>query len=325
MKTLILAVAFAAGLAAAPVVGAHANQVGKRIAYLGTAANQPFVAGMSEAVVAKAESLGMKVTGFFSPFNPALQAQQVDDVIARKFDIIIMMAVSEHAIIPSLERAKKAGIPVILVTGTIQDHTDLYLTFVGENPVELGKLAAEATVQGLKKSGRNSGKIALITGSMQEGVAPLRVEGFKEVLKRYPSYKIVALEDAQWDTALSEKAAGEIFARFAPQGGIDALYGMSDNQATAAIQAANSAGIKVGLKPNDLLVVSGNCMKLGVGDIEKGIMYATIDQTPVPTAVTAVQVAADYFNGKMPPKHIYLPIQIVTKANIAKFAGPCSY
>ena len=325
MRKLILAVAFAAGLAAVPGVGAQADQAGKRIAYLGTAANQPFVAGMSQAVVAKADSLGMKVTGFFSPFNPALQAQQVDDIIARKFDIMIMMAVSEHAIIPSLERAKKAGIPVILVTGTIQGHEDLYLTYVGENPVELGRLAAEATVEGLKKSGRTSGKIALITGSMQEGVAPLRVEGFKEVLNKYPSYKIVASEDAQWDTAMSEKAAGQIFARFAPQGGVDAVYGMSDNQATAAIQAANSAGIKVGSEPNDLVVVSGNCMKPGVGAIENGAMYATINQTPVPTAETAVQVAADYFNGKMPPKHIFLPIQIVTKANIATFAGPCSY
>ena len=267
----------------------------------------------------------MEVTSFFSPFDPALQAQQVDDAIARKFDIILLVAVSEHAIIPSLERAKKAGIPVILVTGPIQGHDDLYLTFVGFNPVELGKMAGEAIVRGLKASGRDGGNVALLTGSLEDGVAPLRLKGFKEAISANPKIKIVAIEDAKWDTALSEKAAGQIFARFSGQDAIDAIYGMSDNQAVAAVAAADLAGVKVGDGPHEVLVVGGSCQKGGIEAIKAGTIYATFDQVPGAEGEAAVQVAADYFNGKTPPRAIYIPIEAVTKANLDKWAGPCSY
>jgi hypothetical protein len=57
---------------------------------------------------------------------------------------------------------------------------------------------------------------------------------------------IVAVEDARWDTATSERVAGQLYARFATSGGLDAVYGMADNQASAAIRAAEAAGIAVG-------------------------------------------------------------------------------
>jgi ABC-type sugar transport system substrate-binding protein len=325
MRSLFFAFAVITCVTAAPIVSAHADQHGKKIAYFGTAAGHPFIAGQYKAVVAKAKSLGMEVTGFFSPFDAALQAQQVDDAIARKFDAILMVAVSEHAIVPSLERAKTAGIPVILVTGTMQGHDDLYLTFVGDNPVELGKMAGEAVVRGLKASGRDGGNVALITGSLEDGVAPLRIQGFKEAIAANTKIKIVAIEDAKWDTALSEKAAGQIFARFSGQGGIDAIYGMADNQAVAAVAAAESAGIKVGDGPHEVLVVGGSCQKQGIEDIKAGTIYATFNQVPGTEGETAVQVAADYFNGKMPPRAIYIPVEAVTKANLDKWAAPCSY
>ena len=280
---------------------------------------------MNKAIIAKATPLGMQVTSFFSPFDPALQAQQVDDAIARKFDIILMVAVSEHAIVPSLERAKKAGIPVILITGTMQGHDDLYMTFVGENPVEQGRMAGEATVRGLKASGRDGGNVALITGSLEDGVAPMRVQGFKDAVAVNPKIKIVAIEDAKWDTALSEKAAGQLFARFSGQGGLAAIHGMADNQAVAIVAAAEAAGIKVGSGPNELLVIGGSCQKQGIEGIKAGTIYASFNQVPGAAGEMAVQVAADYFNGKMPARAIYIPVEAVTKANLDKWAGPCSY
>jgi ribose transport system substrate-binding protein len=123
MRNLFFAFAVATCVTAAPLVAAHADQNGKTIAYFGTAAGHPFMAAQNKAIVAKATSLGMQVSSFFSPFDPALQSQEVDDAIARKFDILLIVMVSQHTIVPSLERAKKAGIPVILITGRCRAMT----------------------------------------------------------------------------------------------------------------------------------------------------------------------------------------------------------
>ena len=77
----------------------------------------------------------MKVTVFSSPFDPALQAQQIDDAIAQKYDLFVVQIISQRAIIPVLTRVKNANIPVVLVVapmvGNDAGAQDLYLANVG--------------------------------------------------------------------------------------------------------------------------------------------------------------------------------------------------
>jgi ribose transport system substrate-binding protein len=117
---------------------------------------------------------------------------------------------------------------------------------------------ASAASAALKDAGRDGGEIALITGSLQEGVAPRRLAGFKEVLAAHPKAQLVAVEDAHWDPVQTERIAGQLLARFAPQGGLDVIYGMNDDQTVAIIRAAELAGVRQGLKPGELAVVGGN-------------------------------------------------------------------
>ena len=150
---------------------ADASPKGKKVAYLATNPTHPFIAALSKSFVDKASSFGMEVTSFSTPFDAALQAQQVDDAIARKFDIIAIIAASEQAIVPALTRAKQAGMPVIMLNTPGKPGTeDLYVSFVGEDHVVLGRLTGESVLKALKEGGRDGGKVALITGSLQEGV-----------------------------------------------------------------------------------------------------------------------------------------------------------
>ena len=299
---------------------------GKRIAHLTSHASNPFIAALSKAMSDRAKELGMTVTAFYSPFDPALQAQQVDDTIAQKFDILALVAVSEQAILPALARVKAAGIPVLLVNTPPKEGTeDTYLSFVGERHEDLGKLTGEQVLKALREGGRDSAKIALVTGSMQEGVAPRRVNGFKEVLAKHPKIEIVASEDAKWDTAGSERIAGQLFARFAARGGLDAIYAMADNQSMAVIQAAEAAGIKLGTKKGELIVVGSNCLKPTVGLIKAGKLYSSGTQLPVRTGRHAAELIADHFNGKKLAKTIIQPVEAITKDNIDKWAEACTF
>ncbi|MCC6776971.1 MAG: sugar ABC transporter substrate-binding protein [Hyphomicrobiales bacterium] len=326
MTRLAIALIIAAGGSLLSLSAAGANPSGKKVAYLVTSPTHPFIATVSKSFIARANALGMDVTTTSQNFDAAAQAQQVDDAIARKFDMLAIIAGSEQAIVPALVRAKQAGIPVVIINSPPRDGTeDLYLSFVGENHFELGRITGESVLKALKEGGRDGGKIAMVTGSLQEGVGPRRVAGFREAVKANPQAQIVAVEDAKWQTDVSERIAGQLFARFAPQGGLDVVYGMADNQTAAIVKAAKAANIPLGVEKGKLIVVGSNCLKQGIAAIRAGEQYSTGVQVPGRTGIKAAEMIADHFNGKTLPKQEILPIETITKANVDKWEEACSY
>jgi ribose transport system substrate-binding protein len=307
------------------VLAANASK-GKKVLMLQSLTAHPYVATITKSFQAQAAKHGMEVTVLAAGLDAALQARQMDDGIARKFDLITVSAISEQGIVPSLARAKQAGIPIVLINNPVKDGSEeYYLTFVGQDQTEMGKKAGELILDALKASGRDGGKIALITGALSQGIGPRRLAGIKSALASSKKVQIVATEDGLWQTAPSERIAGQLYARFAATGGLDLIYGMADNQAVAAIKAAKAAGINVGMGPKQMAVVGGNCLKEGIDAIKAGLMYGTLSQIPTDVGALAADVVAEHFEGKKLPKQKLLPVEKITKANADKWAGPCTY
>lgn len=316
----------AVGFCATGTVAQAGPSTGKKVLMLQSFAAHPYVVAIIKSFRQRAASYGMDVTVEAAGFDAALQARQIEDAIARKYDLLVIQAVSEQGVVPSLIRAKQAGIPVILSNNPIKPGTeDLYVSFVGQDQKEMGRIAGTAMVNALKASGRDGGKVALITGALSEGIGPLRLAGIKEALAANPKIRIAAVEDGHWSTAPSEQIAGQLYARFAATGGLDLIYGMADNQAVAAIKAAQAAGISVGTGPKQLAVVGGNCLKEGIDAIKAGQMYATVSQIPTDLGTKEADAVNDYFAGKKLPKNDLLPVQLITKANVDQWQAPCTY
>src|SRR5580698_7890757 len=165
-------IALCASLAAATLLAPQcASAQGKRVAFLDGPVADKYVGGLTRSFTETAKANGLDVSVVQSPFDPALQAQQMDDAIAKKVDAIVMMIMSQKALVPALTRAKEAHIPVILINTPIPQE-DLYTAFVGEDSNNMGGIAGNAMADGLAKGGRTSAKVAIIAGSMDEGVAP---------------------------------------------------------------------------------------------------------------------------------------------------------
>jgi ribose transport system substrate-binding protein len=318
----ILGIAAVAGLPSADAADASK---GKRVMYAQQNASHPYIAASFKAFRERAEQYGMEITGQAAGFDAALQNRQVDDAIARKFDLLVVHAVSEQAIIPSLARAKEAKIPVVLVSAPKDNTEEYYLTAIGEDADEMGVMAGHAIVNSLKASGRDGGKVALITGNLEGGIGLRRLAGIKKVLAETPKIQLVAVEDGRWNTATSERIAGQLFARFAAQGGLDAMYGMADNQAVAIIKAAEAARIKPGLNRDELIVVGGNCLKEGLDAIRANKLASSITQQPRELGIRAADAANAIFEGKSVPKRELIPTEIVEKDNLAKWEAACTY
>ena len=309
-----------------PGGNANASPEGKRVMLLGTANTNPYIGAWTATFSKFATQAGMKVTNLSSNYDAAVQSQQVDDAIAQKFDMIVIIYVNDQAIIPALTRAKAARIPVVLaVTPLKKDYEELFTSYIGTDHGELGRLAAEGMVSGLKAEGKTKAQIVAVTGIAQQLNVQTRVAAFKEVLAKNPGFELVAAEDGKWNTALTEKVTGELLVRFNARGGVDGVFAMADNQATGAIQAIESAGLKVGVANKGIVVVGSNCMKDGVLNIKSGKQHATATQIPTEEAEVAAKKVAGHFSGQVLKKYELVPVHGITRDNVDQFAAGCSY
>ena len=315
---------FAFLLLSLPVAGA--SPAGKRIMLLGTANTNPYIGAWTSTFIKFASQAGMKVTNLSSNYDAAVQSQQIDDAIAQKFDMIVLVYVNDQAVIPALTRAKAANLPVVLVVTPLKkEYEPLFLSYIGTDHSELGRLAGENLVKGLTAVGKSKAQVVAVTGVAQQLNVQLRVAAFKEALAKHPGYQLVANEDGKWNTALSEKITGELLVRFNARGGVDGIFAMADNQATGAIQAVTSAGLKLGVADKGIVMVGSNCMKDGIINIRSGKQYATATQIPTEEAEVAAQKVAAHFNGEKLNKYELVPVHGITKENVEKFATGCTY
>jgi ribose transport system substrate-binding protein len=320
-----LAVATAVFVSGAPAKSGALD--GKNVGVIICTNQNPFCAAWANSVKSGLEKQGANVTVLTSVFDPAVDAQNMNRLIADKPDLIISVPASASAIVPSYIRAQRAGIPILGAIGRQSAEGAKIVTAEArtDDPA-LGRFAAMNLVEGMKKAGYKNGNIIALTGTASQNNVTDRMASFKAYLKKFPQYKIVAIQDTNWDQATSAKVAQQLLSKYASKGGIQGAYGMADNMAIGIIQGAKQAGVPVGVtKKNGLIVTGSNCLAVGIKSIKAGVQYGTGTQAPQVEAALAVKVAAQILNGQKPPKVSYVVEQRITKANVAKFTKLCTF
>jgi ribose transport system substrate-binding protein len=247
-------------------------------------------------------------------------------LIADKPDLIISVPASASAIVPSYIRAKQAGIPILGAIGRQSpEGAKLVTAEARTDDPALGKFAAMNLVEGMKKAGFSKGNVIALTGTASQNNVTDRMAAFKAYMKKFPQYKIVSIQDTNWDQATSAKVAQQLLSKYASKGGIQGAYGMADNMAIGIIQGAKQAGAKIGVAKKGLIVTGSNCLAVGINAIKGGSEYGTGTQAPQVEAALAVKVGAQILSGGKPPKVSYVKEFRITKANVAKFAKVCTF
>ncbi|MGB4135121.1 MAG: substrate-binding domain-containing protein, partial [Microbacterium sp.] len=106
------------------------------------------------------------------------QVKIVEDFITRGVKAIVISPVDRDALVPALERADAAGIPVVIIDGDL--NSDVPKSTISTDNVEAGALAA----QHMNELIGSSGKVAIVSevaGSVQ-GTA--REKGFAEAIAK---------------------------------------------------------------------------------------------------------------------------------------------
>ncbi|MDC0610693.1 sugar ABC transporter substrate-binding protein [Vibrio sp.] len=266
----------------------------------------------------EATAAGLKFETTTSPFDPANQANQVEQAIAKHPDAIILWPVDANALIPSMRKIKKAGIPLIISDAMPAKQSEKYWDiYTGGNSEEIGRESAKAMVDGFEAKGYGKkGEIFAITGTPGAPTSIGRMKGFKEELaKLAPDIKIVGEQPGNWDQNVAMTAASSLFTRFGDQ--VEGVYSVEDLMMAGVIVAAERAGIDA----NKLALVGVGCEVQGYKNIKAGIQYATVLSDAYSDAKYAVDAAVKLLNGEKQPKYTYLPNPIITKDNLNECKG----
>ncbi len=127
------------------------------------------------AIKAALAPSGAKYISADAQASPTKQLTDVEDLISKGANVLIILAKDSEAILPAVKKASDEGIPVIAYDRLIESPNVLYITF---NNVEVGRMMAKA-IYAVKPAGN----YAFIKGDQGDPNADFLFSGIMEVLK----------------------------------------------------------------------------------------------------------------------------------------------
>lgn len=300
---------------------------GKKVVLLGCTSSNPWCNGYNTTMEAELKKAGVEVTTKTSNFDATVQAQQISQAMSQKPDLILIFPADAKAIVPSLRKAQLAKVPVIVFDSPLEEKNREYVAaqLVPDHP-KLGRFAAMNIQEGLKKAGVKSGKVIAITGTASQVITQLRMDSFEKQLATTPEYKLVEVQDGNWDAVKTGQIAQQLFAKYRGEGGVAAAYGMADYQAAAITRAARQAGVPLFPKsPGGVVVTGSNCAGVGIKAIRSGLMYGGATQSPMLEAADHAPFVVKFLEGKQIESVVTTPVDRITRDNVEKYAKDCSF
>ena len=266
---------------------------------------------MADQAVAYGTEIGADVKayapeGSFGDYEG--QISIIEDLITKKVDFIVLVAGHTTALVPVVDKAMAAGIPVVNMDNRL--NTTNMVTFVGVDNGQGGKMAVDYIASKLG----GVGKIALIQGETGNPVQILRTKGFELGALVHPGLEVVAQQGAHWTEEEGLKVMEDILQAH-PE--VNAVFGESDNLAVGAARAAKSAG------RNDIIFVGYDGQQGGYAAIKAGDVAATIRMDARKMVQLSIDAAVAYVkNGKSKDgiaPETYISPELVTAAEVDQY------
>ncbi|HLH48319.1 MAG TPA: substrate-binding domain-containing protein [Roseiarcus sp.] len=300
-KLLLLSGAVAAlslALASAPA------SAGDIVGLITKTNTNPFFVKMKQGFEAKAKELGLTPQAYAGKFDGDNDGEvaAIEQLMAAGAKGILLVPSDSTAIVPTVEKARKAGILVITLDTPLDPVTAADANFATDN-FKAGQLIGEWAKATLGDKAKTA-KIATLDLSPNEPTVDyFRHNGFltgfgipvKDV-KHYAqsdSPQIVGSDVTQGSTEGGRKAMEKILQK---ADHIDLVYAINEPAADGGYEALKAAGKEKGVL---FVAVDGGCP--GVKMVKEGIIGATAQQYPLLMAADGVEAVAEFIKtGKKP-------------------------
>lgn len=273
--------------------------------------DNPFFKVIGDHLAAEGRKQGYDVIVVSGDKDVAKQSNQVKDFIVRKVSAIVLSPCDSKSIVPVIQEANAAGIPVFTVDVPCNEPGVKLVTQVATDNYGGGKEAGHAMIEAL---GDRGGKVAILHLKQVES-CQLRVKGFREVINAYnasgkPNIDVVAELESGGAKDLGYKAAEDTLQAHSDLRGI---FAINDPAALGARAALEKAG-----KEKQVVIIGFDGQPEGKQAIKEGKIYADPIQFPDKMGVQLVSSIMTWSRGLPQPPQILIPTQLYRQADAQK-------
>ena len=300
MKALKKVLPLMLGAAIALPVSAAPLKIGMSFQEL----NNPYFVTMKQALEEAAASVGATVIITDARHDVAKQISDVEDMIQKKIDILLLNPTDSTGVEGAVKSAKAAGLVVAAVDANAKGPVD---TFVGSKNYDAGVMACEY----MGKALGGKGDVAILDGIP---VVPIleRVRGCKDALAKFPGMKIVTTQNGKQerDQAL---AVTENMIQANPN--LKGIFSVNDGGAMGSLAAIEASG-----KDIKLTSVDGAPEAIKAMQKPNSKFIATSAQYPRDQIRIAIGMALAKKWGANVPVHIPVDVKLIDKDGAKTFS-----
>jgi fructose transport system substrate-binding protein len=311
--------AFIATVAAAALLSSTA-MAGDIVGLITKTNTNPFFVKMKEGFDAKAKELGLTPQAYAGKADGDNDGQvaAIEQLIAAGAKGILLVPSDSSAIVPTVQKARKAGILVITLDTPLDPIDAADANFATDN-FKAGELIGQ-WAKGTLGDKAASAKIATLDLTPnQPTVDYLRHNGFLTgfgIKVKDPKHfamsdspQIVGSDVTQGATDGGRKAMENILQK---ADHIDVVYAINEPSADGGYAALKAAGKEKGVV---VVAVDGGCN--GIKSVKEGVIGATSQQYPLLMASDGVEAIAKFIKTGEKPKSIDTGEQLVTDHPVA--------
>jgi ribose transport system substrate-binding protein len=273
--------------------------------------NNPFFIDMQRGAEDAAGRLGVHliVQAAEREVDVEKQMQIIENLIQSKVAALCITPSGSKEVVPAIVKANRAGIPVVIVDTRVDGDTltnagGKVAGFIGSDNFDGGKLAGQYIV---KKLG-GKGKVAILEGIPGHETGESRLKGFYQAIAGAPGIEIVSSQTANWERDQGYNVFQNVLQSHPD---VQALFACSDLMALGAVEAIAAAG-----KTGKITVVGFDAFSEARDAVRKGLMDATVAQSPFDMGKLAVENASRVLKGEPIQEDTSIKIKLITKDNV---------
>lgn len=265
--------------------------------------DNPFFKVIGDNITAEGKKHGYDTIIVSADKDVAKQANQVKDFIVKRVAAIVLSPAESKAIVPVIQEANAAGIPVFTVDIPCNEPGVKIVTQIATDNYGGGKEAGEAMIEALGEAG---GKVAVLHFKQAESCI-LRVKGFREVIDTHNATAAAKVEIVTELESGGAKDVGYKAAEDALQAHPDlrGIFAINDPAALGARAALEKAG-----KADQVMIVGFDGQPEGKQAIKEGKIYADPIQFPDRMGVEIVQALIKHSKGEELPPQTLIPTKL---------------
>lgn len=279
--------------------------------------NNPYMIAMEQTMQDLARDRGFDLISINANADPVKQQADVEDLIARGVDLLIVDMEHPIAAITISQIVAASGIPMFLLNTSVDPATQK-VTLVQSNNALIGQMVGEwvgNTVSGEVRIGLLSGNPGNMVGLARRSGF---IQGLAETqLMRFNStnYRVLTQGWGGWSVEGGLTAAEDMLVA-APD--INVIFAENDAKALGAITAVRNAG-----REGQILVVAVDGQREALVAIQEGTIHATGLNSPFELTRTVVDIALRYNSGERAfPSLVHTTPSVIHSGNVAQYFDP---